>query len=172
MSSMSSGRTPRITSLPTASAGLPLSGALKKPASATALPEDPVTLAGKKFIDGDTLALAAGELLRLALEELADTQHLADLVHAAIDLLLGHAAQLQAEGDVVVDGHVRIQRVVLEDHRDVPVLRWNIVHDPFSDADVTARLFLQAGEHSKRGGLAAPRRPDENEELGVTHGEV
>ena len=41
----------------------------------------------------------------------------------------GDAAQLQAEGHVVVDAHVRVERVVLEDHRDVAVLRRDVVDD-------------------------------------------
>ena len=41
----------------------------------------------------------------------------------------GSFAQAQAEGDVVVDGHVRIERVVLEHHRDVAIARRHVVDD-------------------------------------------
>ena len=36
----------------------------------------------------------------------------------------GHADIAQAEGHVLAHGHVRIERVVLEDHRDVAVAGW------------------------------------------------
>ena len=43
--------------------------------------------------------------------------------------LAGQAAQTQTECHVVVDAHVGIQRVGLEDHRDISVTRGHIV-DP------------------------------------------
>ena len=54
-------------------------------------------------------------------------------LHAAVDLRLVELPKLQPEGHVPVCGHVRVQRVVLEHHRDVAVLRREIVHDPAAD---------------------------------------
>ena len=71
----------------------------------------------------DALALAAGELRRLAVEVRLEVEHLRGLVHPLVDLLLLHLAQLERERHVVAHGHVRVERVVLEDHRDVAVLR-------------------------------------------------
>ena len=39
------------------------------------------------------------------------------------------AARAQREADVLAHGHVRIERVVLEDHRDVALARRHVVHD-------------------------------------------
>ena len=129
-------------------------------------------LARDRSADGDTLPLPTRELLRLALEELSDAEHPADLVHASLDLLLGDVPQLESEGDVVVHAHVRIERVVLEDHGDIAILRGDVVDDTLADEDVAARLLLESGEHAQRGGLAAARRSDEHEELAVAHGDV
>src|SRR3954452_13314715 len=51
--------------------------------------------------------------------QVEDTRSLLD---AAVDLALVHAAQLQREAHVLAHRHVRVQGVVLEDHRDVAVL--------------------------------------------------
>ena len=71
---------------------------------------------------GDALALAAGELLGLARQEGRQLDRLGRLLDPPVDLLLVDLAELEAEGQVVVDGHVRVERVALEDHRDVAVL--------------------------------------------------
>src|SRR5437588_239015 len=80
------------------------------------------------------LALAARELARLALQELVQAQHPGRLLDLGPDLRLRHPAHLQPEGHVVVDGHVRVERVGLEDHGDVSLAGRHLVHDPFTDA--------------------------------------
>ncbi len=117
--------------------------------------------------DRDALALTTGELLRFALQELLQSEHVGDLADAPVDLGLRHAAELQTEGDVVVDGHVRIERVVLEHHRDVAILRRDVVHEPLADEDVTGRLLLEPSDHPQRRGLPAAGWSDEHEELFV-----
>ena len=81
----------------------------------------------------DPLPLAAGQRGRLALEVRLQAEHLGGLVDPALDLVLGRLAQLQAEREVLLDGHVRVQGVVLEHHRDVPVLRRQVVDHPVAD---------------------------------------
>ena len=116
---------------------------------------------------GDALALAAGQRGRLALEVLLQAEHLGDLADPALDLVLGGLALLEAEGQVLLHGHVRVERVVLEDHRDVAVLGRQVVHDPAADADGPGGDLLQAGDGAQGGGLAAARRPDQDHELTV-----
>ena len=72
---------------------------------------------------GDTLALAAGQLRRAAIEVVGELERARRVGDASFDLVLRHLLQLQREGDVVAHGQVRVQRVGLEDHRDVAVLR-------------------------------------------------
>ena len=97
--------------------------------------EEDLRLAHDGAADGHALALAAGQGRGLALQELLDAQDLRGLLDALLDLRLGELAQLQAEGHVVVDGHVRIEGVVLEDHGDVPVLGRDVVDHAVADLD-------------------------------------
>ena len=87
----------------------------------------------------DALALAAGELLRLAIEELVELDGLGGLLDPALDLGLGDLAQLQPEREVLADRHVRVERVALEDHRDVAVLGRDVVDDAVADAEGAGR---------------------------------
>ena len=89
--------------------------------------EEDLGVADDGAADGDALALAAGELLRQAVEKRRDLQHLGRLAHALVDLLLAAAAEPHAEGHVVVDLHVRIERVGLEDHGDAALRRRQVV---------------------------------------------
>ena len=71
--------------------------------------------------DGDALALAAGELRRLAVEQRPELQHVGGALGALLDVgtvMPGHA---QAEADVLRDRHVRIERIGLEHHGDAAV---------------------------------------------------
>ena len=57
------------------------------------------------------------------------------LLHTCVDLVLRHLLELEPEGHVVEHGHVRVQRVVLEHHRDVALFRRHVVDDAVTDAD-------------------------------------
>jgi hypothetical protein len=83
----------------------------------------------------DSLALAARQGPRLAVEELVEAEDLCGVVDPLAYLGLGDMLQLQAERHVLEDRHVRIQRVVLEHHRDVALLRGKVVHDAIADGD-------------------------------------
>jgi hypothetical protein len=83
------------------------------------------------------------------------------------DLRARRARDLQREAHVLGDGHVRVQRVVLEDHRDVPVPRRHPRDVLLADHDLTAVEGLEPGEHAQVGGLPAPGGTDQHEELPV-----
>jgi hypothetical protein len=71
------------------------------------------------------LALTAGELGGPAVQQLLQAQHLGHLLDAPGDVTLGHPAPAQRIGEVARHRHVRVQGVVLEDHRDVQRSRIN-----------------------------------------------
>src|SRR5262249_32824320 len=75
--------------------------------------------------------------------------------------------QLEAEREVVLDRHVRVERIALEDHRDVALLRRQVVDDLVADAELALRDLLETRDHPQRGRLAAARRSDQHEQLTV-----
>jgi hypothetical protein len=67
---------------------------------------------------------------------------------------------------------VRVQGVVLEDHRDVAVFRRDIRHIALTDEDVAVVDLFEAGEHAQGGGFSAAGRADQNEEFAIGDLEV
>ena len=115
----------------------------------------------------DPLALAAGELAGLAVEQGRQPELLGRLLDHRRPLLLRHLAGAEGELDVRPHGLVGVQRVALEHHRDVPVLRLHVVHRLAGDGDDALGRVLEAGEHPQQRRLAAARRAQEDEEVPV-----
>ena len=99
--------------------------------------QEDLRLTNNSTAQSNTLTLTTGKSLRLTVEQLLDRKDLGRLTNAGINLLLGFLAQLQTECHVVINGHVRIQSVVLENHRDIAVLRSNIVYQTIADVQFT-----------------------------------
>ena len=62
---------------------------------------------------------------------------------------------------------MRVERVVLEHHRDVAVFRRHVVDDVAPDHDVAAGDILEPRDHPQRGRFAAAGRPHQHDELVV-----
>ena len=92
--------------------------------------------------------------------------------HGAIDFFLGGADGTQREGEVLVDGEVRVERIVLEHERDVAIGGPQILNRLAVEQDIAAIDFLEAGNGAQRGGLAAARGAEEDHEFAILHGEV
>jgi hypothetical protein len=71
------------------------------------------------------------------LQELLQTQNFGGIVHPFLDLSFGDMTQLEAKGHIVVDGHVRVQGIVLEDHGDVAIFGVDPIDNALTDFDVT-----------------------------------
>ena len=116
---------------------------------------------------GDTLALAARQLLWPALEQLGDVENAGGGLHPLVDLGLREPFQAQPERHVFEHRHMRVERIVLEHHGDVPVLWRHVVDQLVADIDLARGGFLEAGDHAQGRALAAARRPDQHDELAI-----
>lgn len=120
--------------------------------------------------DGDALLLAAGQLVRLALREVAELnelQHVVDLLLHRLD-----AAPAQTEGDVLGDVQVREERVALKDGVDGPLVRGQVGDVPAAERDGAGGGLLQPRDHPQGGGLAAAGRSEQGEEGALGDGQV
>ena len=115
--------------------------------------------------DRHALQLAARQLARVALEQVVDGEHLRRPVDLGGDLLLRRSSRAQAEGDVVVHVHVRVQRVVLEHHRDVAPVRRLVVDRFAADLDGAGVGVLQPGDGPQQRALAAAGLAHQHGEL-------
>ncbi len=122
--------------------------------------------------DGDALALAAGELAGAAVEQHADLEQVGGGVDAGGDVGAGHPHVLEAEGQVLAHGHVRVEGVGLEHHREAALGFRDVVDPAALDQDVAGGRVVEAGDQAQQGGLAAAGRADEDDEFTVGDFEV
>ena len=118
-----------------------------------------------------TLLLTARELVRLAPgvgRELHQRQH---LVHALLDLCLGQAFALEAEGDVLPDVQVREQGIALEHHVHRPVVGRPGHQVLAAEQDAPGGRLLEAGQHAQQRRLAAARTAQQRKNLALADGQ-
>ena len=115
----------------------------------------------------NTLLLTTGQSLRTTVQKVGDVEDTGSFLNAALDLLLGSLAELQTECHVIKHGHVRIQSVVLEHHRDIAILGSYVVNQLVADEQLALGDLFKTCDHTKGGGLTAAGRADENQELFV-----
>ena len=93
--------------------------------------QEDLRIADNRAAHRDALALTAGQLSGIAIEIRDETENVAGLLNALLDLGLRALGEHQRERHVVADGHVRIERVVLEHHRDVALFRRAVLYFTF-----------------------------------------
>ncbi len=115
------------------------------------------------------LALATGELRRIAVTELLQLHQLEQLIDPRPDLVLRPLPDRQPEGDVVAHGHVLEGGVVLEDEADATLLR----RDPgcvlAGDDDLARVGHLESGDHAQERRLAAAARAEQRRQRARRH---
>jgi len=103
----------------------------------------------------------------LSLQEFVDVEDRRCLPDLPGDLLASHSGYRQREPHVLLDRHVRIEGVVLEDHRDVPFRRIAIVDPVAVDENVAFGRLFQTGDTPKRRRLPRSGGAEQHEEVVV-----
>ena len=67
---------------------------------------------------------------------------------------------------------MRVERIVLEHHCDIAVLRRNVVDDVAADHDVAVGDVLKPRDHPQRGRLAATGGPHQHDKFMIGNIEV
>ena len=123
----------------------------------------------ERFLDqgppeGDALLLSARHLARLALHQVGDVESLGDRPDASPDLVLRTVLELQTEGDVVERREVRVERVILEDHRHPTFVGRRVGDVLVAQQDTTLIEPVEPGDQAEGRALAAAGRPEERHE--------
>jgi hypothetical protein len=115
----------------------------------------------------NALALAAGKRARFAAKQMIQSENTRGLVHTFLDLGARNPALPQRKPHVLANVLVRIKRVILKHHRDVAVLRGNVVDHAASDRNLPAGDVFQTCNHPQKGRLSASRRADQRDEFTI-----
>lgn len=95
----------------------------------------------------DALALSARKRLRSPVQQMVDCEDLGRRANPPVDLCLGHPTHLEPEAHILTHRQMRVESIVLENHRDVAVARGKIRHVPVADHDLAAACRLQPGKN-------------------------
>jgi hypothetical protein len=99
--------------------------------------------------------LAATQLPRFAIEQIVQAQQLGCSCDPGFDFRSWRFAHAKSETQVLADGHVGIECVILKDHCQVPFAGLQLIHPAVGDSDLPAGRFLEAREHPQRRRLSA-----------------
>ena len=116
---------------------------------------------------GDTLLLAPGQAFGQAVLIVLNADGLEHLIDPPLRIGWRHVAELQAVLDILAHGQMREDRIVLEDHADIALVRRNAVDDLIIETDVAGFDAVETGDHAQQGGLAAARGPQQGKKLAV-----
>ena len=122
--------------------------------------------------DRHALALAAGEIGRLTVEQCFELQDLRGLADPEVALFPRDAGEAQGERHIIGNRHMRIKRITLKDHRKAAAVRRNVIDELAVDPQFTARDVFQAGDHAQERGFSGARRPDKDDEFAVVDFQV
>ena len=95
----------------------------------------------------DPLLLAARQLTRPPVEELRDLDETGRRRNAGQHLFARHPLEAEREQHIVPHGHVRVERIRLEDNADVAVLGLDLVDYPAVEHELAAARLIDAGQY-------------------------
>ena len=114
---------------------------------------------------GDSLALAAGKVLRFAVAVFLKAEDIDGPVHFLFDLVRRHFHIFQAVADIFLYRHVRVEGIVLEHHGDAAVAGRDFVDFLSIDIELAAGDLLESCHHAQGCGFAAAGRADKGDKF-------
>src|SRR5262249_53007257 len=129
--------------------------------------EQHLRLRGERAGQRDALSLAARELRRQRLLEALELDETQQFVHALVDLCLPPLPHPQPEANVIKDGHVPKEGVMLEDEAHVALPHRSVGHVLVVIEDGPRIRHLEPRDNPQQCRLARARGPEEGEELPV-----
>ena len=121
---------------------------------------------------GDALALTTGELRGLARSEIGKPHQVKRLLDTRLSLGRGCTRDLEGIADITLDTHMREKRIGLENGVHGPAIG-RCVRDITAIQNDAARVQrLEPGNRTKKGRLAATRRPKKSHEFSRRHFQI
>ena len=97
------------------------------------------------------LPLSAGQFFWLTVQQVFQVKDLRRLMYTTVDLRLVFLTKIQPKRDILIYIHMRIERIVLEYHRNIPILRRHLIHQAVSDIYLALRDCLKPRDHTQSG---------------------
>ena len=76
------------------------------------------------------------------------------------------------QAKILLDIHMRVERVILKDHGDVAIPRGNIIDYSITNLNRAARRSLQPSDHPQRCALPTTTRTNKHRELAVWNAQI
>jgi hypothetical protein len=108
-------------------------------------------LADDGAADGHPLALATGELTRLALQQRRQLEDAGGIGDLALHFLLVDLGQIEGEGQILAHAHMRIEGIGLEHHGQVALGRRHFGDVATVQLQGAAADLFQAGDEAPQG---------------------
>ena len=113
------------------------------------------------------LTLTTRERARVAIKQLSQPKNFGCTFHRGINFCGRFLGEHQAERHVLAHFHMRIQRVILEHHRDIALFGLHLVYHGATDANFACADFFQPGNHPQKRALATARGSNQHGKFAV-----
>ncbi len=131
--------------------------------------QDDIRIQDKRPCDGDPLLLPTAQVDWLFVDMLVQLDNINYLLDLLVYLLSRYLSAFQRISDVLIDIHVRKQRIVLENDAYVPFLRSQVGDILAELVNLAGRRPIDADEQTENSRLAAARRTKQRQEFPFAH---
>ena len=122
---------------------------------------------GNRARQSHTLALTTGKLMRLALGEFFQLHQLQHIIHTIGHFRLGHAILLQAESNILLNGHMRKQSIGLEHHIHRTLIGRNTTQILPVQHDTAGSRLFKTCQHTHQSRFTATGSPEQSKKFAI-----